>query len=265
MSNPPATFALLQPPSFDVIPDTDVQLGTIHPRTKTRPRRPDTKRVLNRSSRVLVPDHLYRTRTDPSVALDGEKVRSGGSDFKAHLPFIQGIGGDLGGQLSNEEILHIDAKNVETQWFLPDEEYFVKALKSIAVKKELMSFRAPSVFMVTGVKIAESATIITGHKKTREGEVGPEIDLTPFNIPVQLAAKLNAKMKDYKIVPIKKTRFVMAFETRRIRLKKDGYDEEDFNDFALLDDEQKSEQVTAKNLRDMFVISEASTTTDDEE
>lgn len=152
MARSQATFALLQPPSFDVLPDTDVQLGTIHPRAKTKPRGPDTKRLLNRMSRVPVPAALSRTREDPSVILEGGQLRSGGAGIDIHLPFLEGIGGKIGGEASTETVLYINAEDVETQWFQPDDAYFAQALKGVAIRKELSHFRRPSVFMVTGVK-----------------------------------------------------------------------------------------------------------------
>lgn len=265
MTHDEATFALLQPPSFDVLPGTDVQLGSIHPRTQTRPRRPDTKRILNRSSRIQVPTTLYRTRTDPLVIFDGGKLRSGGARLKLNLPILQGIGGGVEGNGSSEEILHIVAQQVETQWFLPEPLYFAQALKGVAVRKELLHFRRPSVFMVTGVKIAEKALIVTGSKKSAGAEIGPEIDLTTFGVPVEVAANINAKREDYRIVPIEKTRFVLAFETRRIRMKKDSYAENDFNDFAVLDDERMDTETLSEKLHERLDLVEVTTQVEDDE
>jgi hypothetical protein len=235
-----ATYALLQPPSFDVLPDTDVKLGSIHPRTKTSPYRPDTKRILNRSSRIDVPEELLRKSTDPNVVLDSDKLRSGGAGIKLHLPFLQGVGGNVSGQGSNASFVYIHAKDVETQWFLPDDAYFEKALQGVAVKQQIFNVMRPSFFLVTGVKIAESAVIVTGYAKDRGGEIGPEIDLTPLGIPVEIGASINARRKDHHIVVVeKKARFVLAFETRRIRKKRQGYDEESYDRDGVLDDQRK--------------------------
>ncbi|TLD11658.1 hypothetical protein E2P81_ATG10363 [Venturia nashicola] len=259
-----ATFALLQPPSFDVLPDTDIQLGTILPRTKSNPRRPDTKRPLNRSSRVDVPDELYRRRTDPSVVLDEERLRSGGGGIKLNLPILPVIGGGLGGEGSKESILHIVAKDVETQWFLPDSSYFAKAVQGIAVRKELLHFSAPSVFMVTGVKIAETALIVTGTKRSASSEIGPEVDLTAFGIPVEVAASINAKREKYRIIPIQKSRFVLAFETRRVKIKGEQVTEEDFNDFALLDDDDLDPEEQSEALHEKLDFDEVTTEVEEE-
>jgi hypothetical protein len=233
-----ATYALLRPPSFDVLPDTDVRLGYIHPVTKTSPRRPDTQRILNRSSRVEVPQDILRSRIDPSVVIDHDKLRSGGAGIKLRLPFLQGIGGEVSGQGSNASFVYISAKNLETQWFIPDDAYFEQALKGAAVVKALKGFESPSVFLVTGVKIADSASIVIGYKKEHGGELGPEIDLTPLGIPINVGASINAKRKDHRIVVVEKqAKFVLAFETRRIRKKKHGYSEESCHDSAFLDDQ----------------------------
>jgi hypothetical protein len=100
-----------------------------------------------------VPGDLYRTRKDPHVILDGEKLRSGGAGIFFHLPIFEAVGGSLSSEGSNQKLIYISAHNVETKWFLPNDSYFVQALRRVAVKKELLDFRRPSVFMVTGVKI----------------------------------------------------------------------------------------------------------------
>jgi hypothetical protein len=197
-----------------------------------------------------VPDDLYRTRKDPHVILDGEKLQSGGAGIFFHLPIFEAVGGSLSGEGSNQKLIYISAHNVETRWFLPNDSYFAQALRGVAVKKELLSFRQPSVFMVTGVKIAERATIVSGQKKSSGGEVGPEVDLTALGIPLDIGVKIRALQKEYSIVPIQKSNFVLAFETRRVRMKKNGYTEEDFNQFAMLDDEEGSSEELAESLHD---------------
>lgn len=256
MSDSQATFAFLQPPSFDVLPDTDVRLGSIHPQTKTRPRRPDTKRILNRSSRVPVPDALYRSRIDPHLTVDCSKIRAGGGDTRLNLPVIQGIGGGVSGENTKERLLYISAKNVETQWFLPDETYFAQALTGLSVQKELLGLRTPPVFLVTGVKIAESAIIITGTKKARGGEIGPEVDLTALGVPVEVGASINARREENDIVTTEKTRLVLAFETRILRMKDEGCTEQDFNEFAMLDDERRDFGSVSETLRERLRFDE---------
>ena len=80
------------------------------------------------------------------------------------------------------------------------------------------------------------------------------------------AAKINGKKKDHKVVLVQKTsKFVLAFETRRIRVKKDSYEEEDNNDFALLDDMVRKDELSADNLREYFNVDEVTTQVEDAE
>lgn len=231
-----ATYALLQPPSFNVLRDTDVRLGSIHPRTQTKPRRPDTKRTLNRAGRVDVPANLLRRDLTPTVILQSGGTRGGGAGVSVQLPIVQVIGGGIRSQVSSESFIYIQASNVETQWFLPDDEYFKQALKSVFVKEALFSFRAPSVFLVTGIKIAEHAVIIHSLDKNSSGHLNPELDLASLGIPLDVAVNINANRGDSRITAIEKQNCVLAFETRRIRMKNHDYCERDFNDFAMLDD-----------------------------
>jgi hypothetical protein len=265
MTDLQATFALLQPPSFDVLPDTDVRLGSIHPRTKTKPRRPDTRRILNRSSRVPVPKELYRPRIDPILILDSEKLKGGGGSIGLNLPILQGVGGGVAEERVEETIMFIRAENVETQWFQPDDAYFTEAIKGVEVRRELWDIRTPSVFMVTGVKIAETATIVSGRQKSRKDELGPELDLTALGVPVEVNAKINAQRQDYHITAVRKSsKFVLAFETRRMKKKQAGYTERNFDNFALLDDEPHSASMDLANLLEQLSLNEVRTEVDDE-
>jgi hypothetical protein len=95
-------------------------------------------------------------------------------------------------------------------------------------------------------------------------DLGPEIDLTPFGIPVAIGASANARRGEYRIVPVQKTNFVLAFETRRIRVKDKGYTEDDFNEFALLDDETENLGAHREYLQEKLSFDEVFTEIYDE-
>lgn len=99
-------------------------------------------------------------------------------------------------------------------------------------------YHDPAVYMVTGIKVAAKASIVIGTKKANGVDVGPEVDLSEFGIPLNVGASVVHKIQEYNMVgTIHDQPFVLAYETRRIRVKADGYKQKLFTDFAVLDDE----------------------------
>lgn len=182
------SYALCQPPSFDVPPDTDIFLGTILRETDTRPKRPDTREPLN-CGQTPPDDSLVRSAPDDKeVILHTQTLRTNSGGIWAHVDFLPGIGGRFGAEKSREQEVLIYAQNVKTRYFNPTPEFMAKALNIDPVKDQLDDFHRPVVYMVTGVKVAEKASIVTGMKKMAGAEVGPEIDLSQFGIPVSVGA-----------------------------------------------------------------------------
>jgi hypothetical protein len=92
--------------------------------------------------------------------------------------------------------------------------------------------------MVTGIKVAARASVVMGTQRTKGAEVGPEIDLSQFGVPINVGADVVHKFKDLSMVgTVHDQPFVLAYETRRIKVKADGHKQKIFRNFAVLDDE----------------------------
>jgi hypothetical protein len=252
------SYALCQPPSFDIGPGTDIKLGTILNETKAGPKRPDTRAPLNRGQIPEIDDALIRRAPKPQeVILHTESLRSNSSSIWAHVDFLPGIGGRLGGERSRQQEVLIYAQDVRTEYFSPSPAFMAKALAVDPVKDQLGEFHRPVVYMVTGIKVARGASIVTGTKNITGAEVGPEVDLSQFGIPINVGAGLVHKFRNCSMVGIRKEDpFVLAFETRRIKVKKDSHKQELFTNFALLDDE-----VTTNETEDLLDSLEVTTVT----
>jgi hypothetical protein len=232
------SYALCQPPSFDVAPH-DIPLGTILLETDTRPKRPDVREPLNEDQIPPIDDTLVKKAAPTKeLFLHSETLRSTTASIWAHVDFLPGVGGRVGGEGSKEKVLLIHAKDVVTKYFNPTREFFIDALKVDPVRHQLGDFRSPVVYMVTGVKVAARASIIIGTKKSAGSEVGPAIDLTQFGIPVNVGTDLVHKFKDYSMIGTEHDEpIVLAYETRRIKVKKEDYEQKIFRKFAVLGDE----------------------------
>jgi hypothetical protein len=233
------SYALCQPPSFDIAPGTDILLGTILLETDSRPKRPDTREPLNEGQIPEIPEScIRRPPVTPQVILHAETLRLTSSSIWAHVDFLPGVGGRFGGERSKEKVLLVYAQDVETHYFNPSRTFFAKALKVDPVNDQLGDFASPVVYMVTGIKVAAKATVIMGTQRTKGAEVGPEIDLSQFGVPINVGADVVHKFKDLNMVgTVHNKPFVLAHETRRIKLKVDDHKQKMFRNFAVLDDE----------------------------
>lgn len=258
------SYALCQPPSFDVPPDTDIFLGTILRETDTRPKRPDTREPLN-CGQTPPDDSLVRSAPDDKeVILHTQTLRTNSGGIWAHVDFLPGIGGRFGAEKSREQEVLIYAQNVKTRYFNPTPEFMAKALNIDPVKDQLDDFHRPVVYMVTGVKVAEKASIVTGMKKMAGAEVGPEIDLSQFGIPVSVGADVVHKLSNCDTVHIVREQpFVLAYETRQIKIKRGIHTQKLFRNFAVLDGETTSN--AKENLLDDLDITLVTLLTETEE
>jgi hypothetical protein len=233
------SYALCQPPSFDIAPGTNILLGTILLETDSKPKRPDTREPLNEGQIPEIHEScITRPPITPQVILRSETLRSTSSSIWAHVDFLPGVGGRLGGGKSKEKVLLVYAQDVETHYFNPSPAFLAKALKIDPVDDQLGDFISPVVYMVTGIKIAARASVITGTQRTAEAEVDPEIDLSQFGVPVNIGADVMHKYKDLNMVStVHDQPFILAYETRRIKLKAGDHKRKIFRNFAVLDDE----------------------------
>jgi hypothetical protein len=236
------SYALCQPPSFDMAPDTDLVLGTIFLET-SKPKRPDTREPLNKGQIPEIPESsIRRPPITPQVILHAETLRSTSSSIWAHVAFLPGIAGRIGGEVSREKVLLVYAQDVQTQYFNPSREFLVDALKADPVADQLGDSFCPVVYMVTGIKIAKKASIILGTQRSRGVEVGPEIDLSQFGVPVSVGASVTHKFKDFNVVATMHDKpFVLAHETRKIEVKAGDFKHKIFRNFAVLDDEDSKD------------------------
>jgi hypothetical protein len=237
------SYALCQPPSFDIAPDIDILLGTILLETDSKPKRPDTREPLNEGQIPEIHESCIRRPPITSqVILDAETLRSTSSSIWAHVDFLPGVGGRIGGGRSKEKVLLVYAQDVETYYFNPSPAYLAKALKIDPVNDQLGDFASPVVYMVTGIKVAARASIVMGTQRTKGAEVGPEIDLSQFGIPINVGANVVHKFKDLNMVgTVHDKPFILAYETRRIKVKVGDHKQEIFRNFAVLDDEAVEE------------------------
>jgi hypothetical protein len=237
------SYALCQPPSFGVRPETDIRLGTILLETDSRPKRPDTREPLNRNQIPLI-DHtlLGSAPDDRELILHTETLRTASSSIWAHVDFLPGVGGRAGGERSRGQEVLIYAQEVKTTYLNPDRAFIAKALSIDTVKDQLGDFYRPVVYMVTGLKIAQRANIVIGTKKAKGMDVGPEIDLSQFGIPVNVGASIAYKFNNCDTTGIVRSEpFVLAYESRQIRVREGDHKQKLFRSFALLDDESKSD------------------------
>lgn len=233
-----ASYALCGTPSFDTRPNTDILLGTILKQTRSRPKRPDTRASLNRGQIPYIGDPPRGASHADYLTLHTELLRSVHSSIWAHVDFLPGVGGKFGGEGSKGQEVLIYAEDVDTMYFNPTHAFMVEALRVESVKDQLDDLYHPVVYLVTGIKIAARAIIVVGTRSTSGAEIGPELDLSQFGIPINIGTQYAHKFKNCQTnITVRNEPFVLAYETRKIAVKKDGHKDKLFSNFAVLDDE----------------------------
>ncbi|CAK1365384.1 unnamed protein product [Cercospora beticola] len=229
------------PPNLSLVPDRDIKLGQLLPLSYDKPRVPDPESNLTDS-----PDYVY---PDPSlIKHEVEEPWEYGEGYKkavsggvwADIPVLTAICGSLGFQRSGGEDITVEAKKVETSWFSPSAKYLATALQQPTASEHLLQDPKAPVFMVTGLKVAYDASITFGKEKSKEfhGSVGA--DLTAVGAPVKVGPEAAfSRSREVHFRTHKDGPFVLAYQLKRIRQKRDGSLEvKGYNSRAFLFDDE---------------------------
>lgn len=214
------SFMLL--PDYTYTPDKDIHLGTLlllSEETKL----PDPDHPFNSTDRVpILLDEVRKAVEAPWSFVQGQKY-GGSASFDAELPVFSPVGGGIGyGKWKNED-LAIYCERLETTRFVPSYEYLSTALNNDRVKSYCVGRWFPSLYLVTGLKVAYNAVIKTGRSSGWSGHGNVSADLTPAGVPVKLGPSLgggNDTHLEYRSTV--QGPFVLAYQLKRLKLKRSG-------------------------------------------
>lgn len=257
----PKTFMLL--PDKMHKPDDDIHLGTILPLSK-HTKLPDPDAPFNRYTRISPwPSDMRHPLIEKPWLYTGGRVLSGSAAINAEVPFVP-VGGSFVLGRSKEENITIQCDRVETTRFVPNVEYLKQSMADRDVQQYCRGRWFPSVYMVTGIKVAYNANAEAGTTQSLSGGFDVSVDATAQGVPVNvgLSPKLNFSAEG-KLNSGVEDAFILAYQLRRIKLRRDSTvrKHEPLNKHNLFSDDDDGKALTE---RDNFLESweEAEVTVD---
>jgi hypothetical protein len=230
------SFMLL--PNFSFLPDQDVRLGTILTSAKGS-KLPDPRRPLNGATRKDVDPSLTREQTHKPWSWDSSKDFSAKGGLHAEISFLTGICGSMSKDGAKGKSLVIACDQVHTLNFQPTSKYLAQAVQDDNVRAIGQKRFGPLLYMVVGLVVATGAEITVMKNSSHGGSANLSVDATQLGAPlnVGLEGGYNKASKS-RLTDVPSEPFILAYEIRRLRMKKDGsVSERDENKWALFDDE----------------------------
>jgi hypothetical protein len=177
MSNAIKTYFLA--PGWD-LPVGSVQLGSVI----LDPSRP--QRAFNAAHPPKIESTIHTSyKTNFTETVDRSKKRKIG--LWAKFLEIFGLGSELSVQYDRGQVDKYSFKRMKTEWFLPSKDFMEKCVQTpeVVTFLEQTDYRKP-VFMITGLKTIEGASVTTVRSKGRKlhGKLG--FDGTSAAVPVSV-------------------------------------------------------------------------------
>ncbi|KAK3613401.1 hypothetical protein LTR56_027908 [Elasticomyces elasticus] len=255
------TFMLL--PDFSYTPNRDIVLGTVLPWSRET-KLPDPEYPLNEGTRITPPEHKITTQVEPGWTAKHVKGTLISPSLDAELPVFSPFSASAAYDKTGSQTFDITC-NLKTERFAPSPHYLVDALKNPQVLAQCRKYWRPSVYLVTGLMIAENAMIRKVTDGTHAGRIHGGIDTSGFSVPLKVGAGFEAsKSSSDEINTTPQNSFILAYELTRLRLKGDGSvkKQEKYVKHALFDDRrQESEEVTVESLKEDWETEEITSTT----
>ncbi|KAK2032676.1 hypothetical protein LX32DRAFT_635984 [Colletotrichum zoysiae] len=246
------TPTYLPSPNWDIPANSNiVVLG----RLIKDPKNPQSK-VPRSSDDPIPPPKIYEgEKTDWQTTV--ERTRSGSIGLWAKC--LQFIGGQLSfSQLKSAMEEHRFA-NLETKYFLPDDDYLAQALEDAGVQAyfHVNNHRKP-VYLITGIKIARGASVSTQDSTERLVQADVKADATSVGAPVEVGPETSwESTKKRGVSYCGSTDYIFAYQLTRMKPKKGGKasKNQSYAKGALYGKYEEGD-VTEVKFRDAFEIGE---------
>jgi len=247
------------PPTLSLVPDRDVKLGMLIPLSDTRPHLPDPECNLTDSFNYVWPDQtLIKSNVEEPWTYDDAYEKSTSGGIWADIPILTAVCGSLGFERSKSEDITVQARRVETYWFMPSSKYIADALREPSAREYLLQDLKSSIFMITGMKIAYDAEISLAEEEAREFHENLGADLTALSAPIRVGPKAAMGRSRKTHFQTKKAGpFVLAYQLKRIRKRKNGSIEATrYNRHAFLFDDDVATAVAETRFEDEWDVEE---------
>ena len=154
---------------------------------------------------------------------------------------------------------------MDTERFVPSLAYLTQALKSDFIRDYCRKWWSPSIYLVTGLKIAEKASVQSGSSYNNGGNVHATVDATALGVPLKAGPSAEASTaKARGNAKYIEGPFLLAYQLKRLKLKRDGFlkSSESFNKFALFDDSASVEGSAENDIMELWDMEDVEPNTD---
>jgi len=148
--------------------------------------------------------------------------------FGLWAQFLQifGLGAEASVSFDKGTIEKYSFKRMKTEFFLPSKEFAKAAVKiaDVADFLEQTDYQEP-VYIITGIKTVEGASVITVKKKGRGFHLKAGFDGTPAGVPITIGPEANHKNSESERASFKNSSpVVFAYELSEMWQKRDSKD-----------------------------------------
>ncbi|ROW10269.1 hypothetical protein VMCG_01924 [Cytospora schulzeri] len=180
-------------------------------------------RPLNRKSRLdIPPEDILPPQVQQGFEATRKKLMGGTYGIGAKLLSILGAGLDANGLHGDHWQETVRTECLRTISFIPTDEYIQQTLSLASVRSFLESSTfKPTLYMVTGLKIAEGASVQIDVGRSR----GFALDLA-LNLPVtpvEAGPKLEFAKSREESESFRSSSFVLALQVEKIKVKRQGF------------------------------------------
>lgn len=171
----------------------------------------------------IEPDHVHRTWKSNFKA-SGSQIQQCKFGLWGELLQLTGIGGSLKHSQDREAEYIYVFDRVETSFFVPSDEYYMKSLSLPGVQRYLKNrrYRSP-VYIITGMKVVRGAKVEMMESKGKEFGKKIGFDGTSVGVPITVGLEVKATSKSTKLNSFDgSSDFVFAIKVRKLTLKRDG-------------------------------------------
>ncbi|KAK5710288.1 hypothetical protein LTR17_018994 [Elasticomyces elasticus] len=259
----PKTFMLL--PDYTHTPNRNVALGTLLMLSRDTGL-PDPDLPLNKSSRPPIDDDDIKRSIEEPWYFEHSSGDSKFGSIDAQVPVFAPVGGSFALGRSKSVDFAVTCTKLETERFVPSNQYLSRALQDEDVQHYCRQYYFPSVYMVTGIKIANEACIGGRSAMAGHTNVNAWVDTTGLGVPLQAgpATGVVSAQRSVSQTTILEP-FVLAYQLKRLKLKRNGSlrKAESFNKHALFDDRNETNGMIDGDLDDWCIEDVVPTTQHD--
>lgn len=226
-------------PHFHFRPGKQLQLGTIL-RLSKQTGLPDPEAVLNVDTRVPPPPAVSESFTVSDWTSTKVESRSFATGLWAELSLLSGLGAGANVGKSKKQGLQVKCESMKIEWFTPSDDYIVQSMTDATMQSYLKKHVRPSVYMITGIMIAEKAVIATADTMEQDVEGQFSVDGTQLGVPIKVGPNVSLETGEQSKVKFRSDDpFILAYRLRRFRQKRDGSSKgKDVNKWALFNDDK---------------------------